>query len=344
MLEHARIFADREAGGFTDMQCLSALTRMNWITQRWPEQGKAQIHAALSANPRRVLPFIIQVAIESGDPIGIEAAEWFDSNPEIELAAKVHPDVPTQTVALREFAAVIERILLDAARDDTARAGSLNNLANRLSALGRREEALAAAEEAVRLYRTLAQARPDAFMPDLAGSLNNLAARLSDLGRREEALAAVEEAVRLYRTLAQARPDAFMPDLAGSLNNLANMLSDLGRREEALAAAEEAVRLYRTLAQARPDAFMPDLAMSLNNLANMLSDLGRPEEALAAAEETIAKLRSYFTDRPRAFADRMVIVINTYLRMCEFLKADPDPGILTPIIEVLISLRVGSGS
>ena len=135
-----------------------------------------------------------------------------------------------------------------------------------------------------------------------------------------------------------------MPDLAGSLNNLANMLSDLGRREEALAAAEEAVRLYRTLAQARPDAFMPDLAMSLNNLANMLSDLGRPEEALAAAEETIAKLRSYFTDRPRAFADRMVIVINTYLRMCEFLKADPDPGILTPIIEVLISLRVGSGS
>ena len=252
MLEHARIFADREAGGFTDMQCLSALTRMNWITQRWPEQGKAQIHAALSANPRRVLPFIIQVAIESGDPIGIEAAEWFDSNPEIELAAKVHPDVPTQTVALREFAAVIERILLDAARDDTARAGSLNNLANRLSALG--------------------------------------------------------------------------------------------RREEALAAAEEAVRLYRTLAQARPDAFMPDLAMSLNNLANMLSDLGRPEEALAAAEETIAKLRSYFTDRPRAFADRMVIVINTYLRMCEFLKADPDPGILTPIIEVLISLRVGSGS
>ena len=44
-----------------------------------------------------------------------------------------------------------------------------------LSALGRREEALEQAQEAVKLYRELAAARPDAFRPDLAGSLNNLA-------------------------------------------------------------------------------------------------------------------------------------------------------------------------
>ena len=65
---------------------------------------------------------------------------------------------------------------------------SLHNLANMLSALGRREEALKAAEEAVGHYRALAEARPDAFIPNLALSLNNLANMLSDLGRREEAL------------------------------------------------------------------------------------------------------------------------------------------------------------
>jgi hypothetical protein len=69
-------------------------------------------------------------------------------------------------------------------------AGSLNNLANRLSELGQREEALAAAKEAAGFYRDLARARPEAFTPDLAMSLNNLAARLSELGQREEALAA----------------------------------------------------------------------------------------------------------------------------------------------------------
>ena len=42
-----------------------------------------------------------------------------------------------------------------------------------LSALGRREEALTAAQEAAELLRALARARPEAFTPDLAGSLNN---------------------------------------------------------------------------------------------------------------------------------------------------------------------------
>ena len=45
---------------------------------------------------------------------------------------------------------------------------SLNNQSNRLAELGRREEALAAVEEAVTIYRQLAQDRPGAFLPDLA--------------------------------------------------------------------------------------------------------------------------------------------------------------------------------
>ena len=88
-----------------------------------------------------------------------------------------------------------------------------------LGDLGRREEALAAIEEAVAIRRALAEARPDAFLPSLAGALNNQSNRLSGLGRREEALAAIEEAVTIRRQLAQARPDAFLPDLATALNN-----------------------------------------------------------------------------------------------------------------------------
>ncbi len=47
-----------------------------------------------------------------------------------------------------------------------------------LGELGRREESLQAAQEAVETYRKLAQTRPDAFLPDLAMSLNNLSVRL----------------------------------------------------------------------------------------------------------------------------------------------------------------------
>jgi hypothetical protein len=61
-----------------------------------------------------------------------------------------------------------------------------NNLGGRLSDLGRREEALAAAQEAVDIRRRVAAARPDAFLPDLAMSLNYLGTMLSDLGRRSQ--------------------------------------------------------------------------------------------------------------------------------------------------------------
>jgi tetratricopeptide (TPR) repeat protein len=124
-----------------------------------------------------------------------------------------------------------------------------------LSALGRREEALAAIDEAVVQYRELAASRPDAFRPALAMSLNNLSASLSALGRREEALAAIEEAVAQYRQLAASRPDAFRPDLAGSSHNLSLRLSDLGRREEALAASDEAVRTLAPYFLGLPAAF-----------------------------------------------------------------------------------------
>jgi tetratricopeptide (TPR) repeat protein len=108
---------------------------------------------------------------------------------------------------------------------------SLCNLAVMLSALGRSEEALAAAEEAVRLRRSLAAARPDAFTPDLAGSLTNLAAILRELGRHAKALAAAEQAVGLYRTLAATRPDAFAADLARSLWVLGYLHGETGQSD-----------------------------------------------------------------------------------------------------------------
>jgi tetratricopeptide (TPR) repeat protein len=228
--------------------------------------------------------------------------------------------LPEQTTILREPAAQLTQRLAILFQQEAKRtnealawirtAALFNNLAHRLRDLGRREEALTAAEEAVRLYRALAAARPDAFTPDLALSLNNLANMLSALGRREAALTAAEEAVRLYRALAVARPDAFTPDLARSLSTLANSRSAHGRPEESLTAAEEAVRLRRALAAARPDAFTPGLALSLNNLASMLSALGRREEARTTAEEAVRLYRALAAGRPDAFTPDLARSLN----------------------------------
>ena len=78
------------------------------------------------------------------------------------------------STALTRLAATVTERALSQEADPARRAGLLNNLANHLSDLGRREEALGAAEEALDLRRTLAAANPQAFTPDLALSLGKL--------------------------------------------------------------------------------------------------------------------------------------------------------------------------
>jgi tetratricopeptide (TPR) repeat protein len=208
------------------------------------------------------------------------------------------------------FAATVALMLAKGTDDPELKASALNNAANYLSAVGRREEALAAAKETVQIRRELASARPEAFKPDLAMSLNNLAPMLSALGQREDALTAAKEAVQIRRELASAQPEAFTPYLAGSLNNLANILSALGQREEALAAAQESVQIRRELASTLPEAFTPHLARSLAGLATRLSQLGQWEEALATAKEAVQIHRELASTRPEAFTPDLAASLN----------------------------------
>lgn len=73
---------------------------------------------------------------------------------------------------------------------------SLNNFSVQLRALKRMEEALVANEEAVEIYRVLANTNSEAFNPDLASSLNNLSIRR----RSEDALVAIEEKVEKLKS------------------------------------------------------------------------------------------------------------------------------------------------
>ncbi|MFJ4091860.1 tetratricopeptide repeat protein [Kitasatospora sp. NPDC089913] len=159
-------------------------------------------------------------------------------------------------------------------------------------------------------FRTLADANPDAHLPDLAASLNNLSIRLGDAGRRAEGLVAVEEAVAIRRALADANPDAYLPDLATSLNNLSADLGEMGRRAEGLAAVEEAVGHYRTLAQANPDAHLPRLAGALNNLSANLGEMGRRAEGLVAVEEAVGHYRTLAEANPDAHLPDLATALN----------------------------------
>ena len=118
-----------------------------------------------------------------------------DPGQAVRFVSLASEDVP---YAAAGFAATIALVLARLLENEPAtQAMFLNNAANFLSTLGRREDALAAATEAVTIRRDLARARPEAFTPNLGISLNNLARILFALGRREEAVAAAQEAAAL---------------------------------------------------------------------------------------------------------------------------------------------------
>ncbi|MFE6907948.1 hypothetical protein ACFVDK_15955, partial [Streptomyces erythrochromogenes] len=95
--------------------------------------------------------------------------------------------------------------------------------------------------EAVHIRRTLTQANPAAFLPDLAASLNNLSVQQSDTGDHDAALTSITEAVHIRRTLTQANPAAFLPDLAASLNNLSNQQHERQHVDRALRISDLAI-------------------------------------------------------------------------------------------------------
>ncbi|MEM7738345.1 MAG: tetratricopeptide repeat protein [Deinococcota bacterium] len=243
------------------------------------------------------------------------------------LARLAVTSIPRETLAMRELAVKVTQAAYAQAKhggDEADKAYYASWLGVRLGAVGRREDALAATQEAVTSYRQLAETRPDAFLPDLADALNNLGNRFSDLGRREDALIATQEAVTIRRQLAEAHPDAFLPDLADALNNLGRMFSNLGRPEDALATTQEAVSIHRELAKTRPDDFLPDLADALNNLGIDLSDLGRPKDALIATQKAVSIHRQLAEARPDAFLPDLATSLGAFAQTLEALDQSND--------------------
>jgi hypothetical protein len=160
--------------GYASMpgQAEPMLTELTRAGARLPVRGAldrllaGHLHGLLTAAidaPAGRLPDLLDLALQLAPQPGL-AAELADQMQEdsVQLAALAATLTSQQVTHCRAATT-------DAEPDAAGRlAGSLNNLSVRLAGLGRREEALAAIQEAVAICRELAAARPDAFRPDLA--------------------------------------------------------------------------------------------------------------------------------------------------------------------------------
>jgi len=192
----------------------------------------------------------------------------------------------------------------------TERAMTLNNLAILHSDQNNYDEALKEFEEALQIYRQLAETNPHAYLPDVAMTLNNLANLHKAQNNYDEALKEFEEALQIYRQLAETNPHAYLPDVAMTLNNLAVLHKDQNNYDEALKEFEEALQIYRQLAETNPHAYLPDVAMTLNNLANLHSDQNNYDEALQLYEEALQIRRQLAETNPHAYLPYVAGTLN----------------------------------
>ena len=128
-------------------------------------------------------------------------------------------------------------------------------------------------EDALELYRELADEEPEKFDEDVAMIYNNLGLFYSDeANRREEAEGYYLQALEIYKRLAAGQPSVYEPYLATTCAGLGVFYSaDADRREEAEGYYLQALEIYERLAAAKPSVYEPYLADTYNNLGAFYS-------------------------------------------------------------------------
>ena len=179
-------------------------------------------------------------------------------------------------------------------------AQTLDNQCNTLSNLGRGQEALDAAFQAVAIRRIRAADVGTTTFEldrDLAISLNALSVVLMNLGRLQQALDILVEVLEISRRLAATDPVTSDLFAARALSNLSGTLLDLRAAPGRPDPASQAVPILRRLATTDPARFEPELASALSNLGIMQGG----QDGLTAIAEGIAIWRRLTTTNPAKF-------------------------------------------
>ena len=188
-------------------------------------------------------------------------------------------------------------------------------------------ESITLADEAVAIYRSLAQTEPTTFA-DLALALYVLCAARFGAGRKQDALQAMEESVEIYRWLAQTEP-TYARRLAVALGGLANLQADCLDLENSVASAKEAASTYEQLADS-DSAYLAQYIESLEHLWRTICTAGKVDkvEALPEAMRAVAVYRRLAIAEPAAYSPRLIIWL-CHVVIPAIRAGDRDGGVAT---------------
>ncbi|MER6772140.1 tetratricopeptide repeat protein [Streptomyces bacillaris] len=203
----------------------------------------------------------------------------------------------------------------DPATGRPALAAALGVLSALRAEAGDAQGAIAPAEEAAVIYRSLGSLDddgPGGFLPELAGALHRWSELLAAVGDTAGALPPAKDAARIYAELGMKRPGDYQAELALAMSALGDRIAATGDPAAAAPFAKQAVRLQRELIdEDQPGASVPALVEYLLRYAGQLAGSGEAVEAVPRAEEAVGLLRDLAADEPEVFRPRLATALHT---------------------------------
>ncbi|MEL7371163.1 MAG: tetratricopeptide repeat protein, partial [Myxococcota bacterium] len=320
------------------------LTVLNRLAAR-VKAHEQWLRDALLGREAELIETCQDVAIESGDPIGLIVAERLRQAQDPDSAMRLVPKLSRNSTAFEEAGqAVVEQAMLAVSLFDQrlemrsrralyfAETGDLMqahkesgaliaalrtldkpfNLAGMLRAhaailfkLGRYREARSAIDECIVRMRRAMAPGPRHILL-LSLALGTQGIILAKLGLHQKAIASSKESLLLARLLDDNGHEKAKQLLASLQNNLGDLCETLGQLEAAYTFAERAVDIRRAQADEVPDAFLPQLALALASLGSRCLSIGKFERAEGAYTESISIYRSLSARRPDKFFGALV--------------------------------------
>lgn len=321
-------------------QSVHLLRVLCWASEPFPEL-RERIVAAVTARPRPLALAAVDLLIQEPGTALTTALDAVLTNTADTTEPAATPSdaaLPADLLsAVPRYTEVLARPALAMARQNVARlrtatdtapgslADALLALAYRLSATGRHQEAVEAAEEAVRLRGE------DAAPAELIDVLLGYGARLADVGRFDDAARTGDRLLALTGegtgSPAHATDDTEgAARLAKVLHHHARWCHGAGRTADALQAGARSVAIRRHLAARDPDRPAEELAGSLLSYAVYLQAAGAPEKALEPLGEAVGTLRELAEKSPDGHLAALGRALHDQGRLYAALRA-PEPAL-----------------
>jgi tetratricopeptide (TPR) repeat protein len=165
---------------------------------------------------------------------------------------------------------------------------ALNNLANLYSVTQRFTESELLHNEALEIYRRLAQSNPQAYETDLAQTQYNLGWLKLQMEQYSDAIPYFEGALAFYRKAAKANP-ALQNSYANSLYYLSQLYSVITKNHPAAYAInQELLPIMKGMYEENPDGLKSDYVSTLGNQSFYAIFMKQYQEAGQYAREAIS--------------------------------------------------------